>query len=276
MNLSKIAGHGLSITALVMGFLFLVAACEAEPTPTAAPTPTPTVAPTHTPTVAPTPTPTVTPSPTPEPELPLDDLLSRAGEKLAEISTAKFQMIDELESGSKFFGMTLKSVEGEVKSPDSFRMLVAVETSNFGFVEIEMLAVGDRAFMKFSKDAPWARLPLEQVPFNFGGLGITLSELLPAMKNTIIAGRESVGGVQTISIGGDVVSEEMANLITSTDPGHAITLTFWVDEVDYTLRQFRIAGKLFDDDGPETKRLISIMNINVPVDIQLPEIDSES
>ena len=276
MNLSKIAGHWLSITALVMGFLFLVAACEAEPTPTVAPTLTPTAAPTPTPTAAPTPTPTVTPSPTPRLELSLNDLLSKAGGELAEISTARFQMIDELESGSKFFGMTLKSVEGEVKSPDSFRMLVNVETPNFGFVEIEMLAVGDQAFMKFSEDAPWARLPLEQVPFNFGGLGVTLSELLPVMKNPTIGGRESVEGTQTIRLSGDVVSEEMANLITSTDPGHAITLTFWVDEDDYTLRQFRIAGKLFDDDGPETKRLVSIMNINVPVDIQLPETDSES
>lgn len=250
-------------------------ACEAEPTPTVLPTPTPTVAPIPTPTVAPTPTPTVAPTPTPESDLSLSDLLPKAGEKLAEISTAKFQMIDELESGSKFFGMTLKTVDGEVKSPDSFRMLVGVETPNFGFVEIEMLAVGERAFMKFSKDAPWARLPLDQVPFNFGGLGVTLSELLPAMKNPTIAGQEPVGDAQTIRIDGDVVSEEMANLITSTDPGHAIMLSFWIDEVDYTLRQFRIAGKLFDDDGPETKRLISIMDINVPVDIQLPEIDSE-
>ena len=276
MNLSKIVRHGLPIITLVIGFLFLVAACEAEPTPTVAPTSTPTVAPTPTPTVAPTPTPTVAPTPTPELALSLSDLLPTVGEKLTEISTARFQMIDELESGSKFFGMTLKTVEGEVKSPDSFRMVVDVETPNFGFVEIEMLGVGEQAFMKFSEDAPWARLPLDQVPFNFGGLGITLSELLPIMKNATIAGRESVGGTQTIRIDGDVASEEMANLITSADPGHAIVLTFWIDEIDYTLRQFRIAGKLFDDDGPETKRLINIMDINVPVDIQLPEIDSES
>ena len=237
MNLSKIAGHGLSITALVMGFLFLVAACEAEPTPNVAPTSTPTAAPTPTPTVPPTPTPTLVPTPTPEPELALDDLLSRAGGKLSEISTAKFQMIDELESGSKFFGTTLKSVEGKIKSPNSFRMVVDVETPGFGFVEIEMLAVGDQALMKFSKDGPWLPLPLDQVPFNFGGLGVTLSELLPVMKNVAIGGRESAGGTQTIRIDGDVASEEMANLITSADSGHAITLTFWIDEVDYSLRQ---------------------------------------
>ena len=34
-----------------------------------------------------------------------------------------------------------------------------VVAPGFGFVEIEMLAVGDQAYMKFSKDAPWAPLP---------------------------------------------------------------------------------------------------------------------
>ena len=188
------------------------------------------------------------------------------------MTTAKFQMIDELESGSKFFGMTLKSVEGEVKSPDSFRMLVNVETPNFGFVEIQMLAVGDQAFMKFSEDAPWVPLPLDQVPFNFGGLGPALSELLPIMKNASSGSGESIGDSKTVRIDGDVVSEDMSDLITSTDSGHAITLTFWIDEVDHTLRQLRIAGKLFDDDGPETMRLVSIMDVNEHVDIQLPDL----
>ena len=60
------------------------------------------------------------------------------GEKLAAISTAKFQMVDEMETGAKFFGATLKTVEGEVKSPDGARMLVDVEVPAMGFVEIEI------------------------------------------------------------------------------------------------------------------------------------------
>ena len=247
VDLSEIVCRRLSITVLVMGLVFLAAACQSGPADA--------------------------PSPTPEPELSLDDLLSSAGEELAAMSTVKFQMIDEMESGAKFFGTTLKSVEGEVRSPDSVRMLVDVEAPGLGFAEIEILAVGDLAYMKFSKDAPWAPLPPDQVPFNFGGIGVTLSELLPVMKNVAIMSRESVGSAQTIRIDGDVVSEETSDLITSVDSGHAITLTLWIDEVEHTLRQVRIAGQLFDDDAPETRRLLT-MDINVPVDIQLPDISS--
>ena len=218
MSLSRIVRHRLSIAMLVVGLLFLAAACEADP---------------------------VAPTPTPEPELSVSDLLSSAGQKLAALSTAKFHMIDEMESGAKFFGTTLKTLDGEVKSPDGVRMLVDVEAPGLGFVEIEILAVGDLAYMKFSKDAPWLSLPLDQVPFNFGGLGITLSELLPVMKDVAIVGREFVRDAQTIRIDGNVASEEMSNLIKSVDSGHAITLTLWLDEVEHTLRQLRLAGQLF-------------------------------
>ncbi len=149
-----------------------------------------------------------------------------------------------------------------------------VVAPGLGFVEIEIVAVGDLAYMKFSKDAPSLPLPVSQVPFNFGGIGVALSELLPNIKNADITGEESVGGAQTIRIDGDIVSEQMSDLVTSVDTGHAITLTLWIDEVEHTLQQLRIACQLFDDDALETKRLLHITDVDVPVDIQLPDTPS--
>ena len=68
-------------------------------------------------------------------------------------------------------------MEAEVQPPNSFRMVADVVAPGLGFVEIEMIAVGDQAYMKLSKDAPWAPLPLDQVPFNFAGLGTTFARL---------------------------------------------------------------------------------------------------
>ena len=242
MKLSKIIGRRLSIMVLALGLVLSALACGSEPEPHVSA------------------------------ELTVDGLLSSAGEELAAMSSAKFQMVDELDSGAKFFQTTFKSLDGEVKSPDSFRMLVKVEAPGLGFVEIEMMAVGEQAYMKFSKDAPWRPLPLEQVPFNFGGIGVTLSELLPVMQNAAIKGRESIAGDQTIRVDGNVMSESLSNLIASANSGHAVTLSFWFKEVEHTLRQLRIAGRIFNDDGPETKRLLNIAAVNVPVDIQIPDI----
>ncbi len=250
MSLSKAIRNGLLIAVLLTGFVFAATACGGSSASDDADVPTPT------------------------PELSLGELLSTLGENLAGMDTVKFDLVDEHESGSLFFGMALKSLEGEIKSPASFRMVVKVKTAGVAFAEISMLAVGDEAFMKFSEDAPWAPLPLEQVPFNFAGLGLTLSDLLPVVKGTVITGRESIEGDQTIRVDGNVQSEDLSNLITSVDAGHEVTLTFWIDENELNLRRLRIDGQIYDDDGPETSRLLNIMDINVPIDIQLPDVAS--
>ena len=249
MDTSHAARWGLPFTVFLAGVLLLAVACESGSD-------------------------TLSDS-TAEAELSLDEALTRAGANLAALSTATFEMSDETESGARFFGTTLKSLEGEVRSPDGARMLVDVQAPGMGFVEIEIVAVGEQAFMKFSRDGPWIPLPPEQVPFNFGAIGPVLSEVLPAMENTQLVGREPVGDFQTVRIDGDILSQQMSDLITSVDPDHPITLSWWFDETEYVLRQFRIDGRLFNDDGPETSRLLT-MNINVPVDIQLPEAASIS
>lgn len=250
MSLSKTIRNGLLVAILLIGLLSAAIACGGESGSDAAPGPTPT------------------------PELSLDELLSKLGGNLASMETMRFDLVDEHESGAPFFGMTLKSLEGEIKAPASFRMAVKVKTTGVAFVEIGMLAVGDEAFMKFSEDAPWAPLPLDQVPFNFAGLGPTLSDLLPIINDTIIAGRELIEGDQTIRLDGNVQSEDLSDLITTVDAGHRVDLTLWIDEDELNLRRLRISGQIYDDDGPETSRLLNITGIGIQVDIELPDIAS--
>ena len=214
------------------------------------------------------------PAPTPTPALTVDDLLSTAGEKLAAMSTAKFKMVDETESGAKFFETTFKSMEADVKVPDSFRMLVDADAPIFGYVQIEMLAVGDQAYIKLSKDLRWGSLPLESVPFNFAGLGTTLRDLLTTMKDGAIVGTEPVSGDRAIRVEGNIASEDLSTLITSADAGHTLALTLWIDEVERALRQIRIAGQVYDDDAPDTSRLLTIEDIDVPVEIEAPDLSS--
>ncbi len=239
MGAFVIIRRGLAITILALGLLLLAGACG-EPTPT------------------------------PEPELTLDEVIERTSEHLLSFETARFQMIDEMESGTKFFEQTLKSVDGTVQAPDRTDLLVNVESPVLGFVQIGIIAAGDSAMMQFASGAPWNPLPLDQVPFNFSGLGMTLSDILPKIQNIELTGRETVNGIETIRIDGNLVSEDLTNLITSADPGNPIDLTVWVDAEDQSLRQIKIVGNVFNDDGPGTSRLIILSAYDEPVDIQLP------
>ena len=210
------------------------------------------------------------PTPTPEPELTLEEVLERTSDHLLSFETARFQMVDEFESGTKFFEQTLKSVDGKVQAPDRTHLVVDVESPIMGFLEIAIIAVGDTAFMQFASGAPWTPLPIDQVPFNFSGLGMTLSDLLPKIQDIAITGRETVNDIETIRLDGDIMSEDLANLITSADSGHPVELTVWVGAEDQSVRQIKILGNVFDDDGAGTSRLITMSEYDQPVDIQLP------
>lgn len=235
----------LSLAALLIASLLLALACEGEPTPT----------------------PTPVPTPTPR----ADGFIAAVVQNIVAMSTAKFGMIDETETGAKFFGTTFKSMEAEVEAPDSLKMIVEVVAPVFGFVAIEIVKVGDQAFLKLSKDAPWAPLPADQVPFNFAGMGTVFAGLPETITDVELIGKEEVQGAQAYQIKGVIDSEVLQPLITDADPGHPVTLTFWVDEAETVLRQFRLAGQIYDEDAPETTRLLTIENINAPVDIQLPD-----
>ena len=203
----------------------------------------------------------------------LSDVLTSAGVKMAAMQSAKFSMVDEKESGAKFFETTFQSLKAEIESPDSFRMLVDVLSPAFGFVQIEMMGVGDQAFIKFAKDSPWAPIVVEEVPFNFSGLGMTFRDVIHMIRDGdgAITGSESVQGAQSVVVEGTVLSEQLSNLINDVDSGHTIGLTLWIDEDDYSLRQLRLLGRLYDDDGPETSRVVTMDGIDVPVEIELPE-----
>ena len=258
--MSAVLIRRLLAPALITASLLLAAACGEEAAPAPALTPTP----------AATPTPTPAPTPTSR----VEDLLEAVSSSIAKMSSAKFSMVDETETGALFFGTTFKRMEAEVEDLGSVKMQVEVETPNFGFVQIGIIKVGDQAFLRFSDDAPWTPLPPDQVPFEFSGLAVVFSNLPGTVQHAAITGQETVKGARTVVIEVVVDSEALLPLITTADPGHEMTVTLWIDEAGFVLRQLRLVGQIYDDDGPETSRLLTIEDINVPVDIDLPDIVS--
>ncbi len=227
------------------------------------------------------PEPTATPEATPEPTAagPADaaaaqagQFLAAVGQNIAAMSTAKISMVDETESGAPFFGTMLKRMEASIETPDKLHMVVDVEAPGFGFVEIEIVQVGDQAFLKLSKDAPWAPLPPDQVPFDFAGIAKLFESLPAVIQGLSLTGQDVVQGAPAVTVQGLIKSEALSDLITTAEPGHDVTLTLWVDPTQALLRQIRLEGRIYAADAPETSRLITIEDINVPVEIELPDL----
>ena len=199
-------------------------------------------------------------------------MLAAVAQNLSTMSTAKFSMVDETESGAPFFGATLKRMEAVVKAPDSLRMKVDVVAPGFGFVKVEIVQVGDQAFIKLTEEAPWLQLPQDQVPFDFAGIAQLFGSLPGEVEDLTVTGQETVQGAPATVLEGVVQSEALSDLITTAEPGHPVNLTLWIDPEQEVLRQVRLEGQILTLDDPGTSRLITIEDINVPVDIELPDL----
>lgn len=269
-----------------------------EPTATAVPTPTPTPEPTATPTPSPTPAPepiatpapmatdapeaTATPAPaatataTPEPpsDSAVSELLAGLGENLASMLTARLKFVDVEESGAEFLGFSFKSMAVEIEAPSTSRMVVEVDAPFIGTTEIEIVVVEDQAYVKLPPGGSWTTIPVGQLPFNLGGLGGSLAEMLPWVQSAaVIAGQETVMGVETVRVETRVASDDLSAIVPAVELGYDVGLTLWVDIAELQLRQIRIDGQLFGDDAPETQRLLTFEAVNVAVDIQIPDVE---
>ncbi len=201
----------------------------------------------------------------------VDEVLAAVGANVAAMSSAKFGLVDETETGAPFLEMTFKSMEAVVEAPNNFEMLVEVVSPSFGFVKVEIVKVGDQAWRSLSIGVPWSPMPLDELPFDFEGLGVVFADLPANIQNAALTGQEELRGISTVRVEGVVESDVLSPLLTTADPGHDVSLLMWVDATTHELRQVRLAGQIYDDDGPETTRLLTIDDINLPVDIELPD-----
>ena len=204
----------------------------------------------------------------------VSELLAGLGENLASMLTARLKFVDLEESGAKFFGFTFKSMAVEIEAPSTSRMVVEVDAPFIGTTEIEIVVVEDQAYVKLPPGASWTTIPVGQLPFNLGGLGGALAEMIPSAQSAaVIVGTETVMGVETVRVETRVASDDLSAIVPAVELGYDVGLTLWVDIAELQLRQIRIDGQLFGDDDPGTQRLLTFEAVNVAVDIQIPDVE---
>lgn len=214
------------------------------------------------------------PTPDPSVQSELRALLTGVGERMSSVSTARVTLVDVRQTGAKLFDLTFKRLEVEIVAPSDSRMVIEVISPVVGVVPIEIVVVGGQACMKLTPISPWALIPVELLPFDLGGLGAKLRNALPNVQDATISGRESILGIETVRVEGSIASEGMSAFFPSVEPGYVVGLTLWIDETELTLRRIGIYGQLYEADAPDTERIMTIEAINIPIDIQVPDIAS--
>jgi len=216
----------------------------------------------------PSPTPTPTPKPTPDPQV----TLRRAVSLVLEMESAAFTLEHQAGSTILFPGLEMSKASGVVDIPDRIRLRVeAQSTIPRAFVEINVVIIGDQAWMTDFISGQWRQVPLESLPVTFSDLGRTLADIIEAVRDPRLVGSQELEGRDTYRIEGRVQSEDLAALVPGAGEGFEVVLMLWLDQDDGLLRRVLITGQVVPSDIPGAVRLLTLEDINLPVDITVPE-----
>ena len=217
---------------------------------------------------APTPVPLATLAPTPDPR----ETLALAVDNLVELKSAAFTLEHQAGSTTLLPGLVMKKAIGVVDIPDRLRLTVEAEVAvPRTFVEINVITIGQEAYMTDFFSGQWRTVPLETLPVNFLDFGRTLADIVDAVAGPSFSGVEEIEGRPHQRITGTVPSEALAALVPGAAEGLEVELELWLDREAFLLSRVLITGPVLTGDFPETVRLLLIDDFNLPVNITPPE-----
>ena len=240
---------------LMAGLWVLALACVQPPGPTETPVPTS------------TPAPTPTPTPPPDPRA----ILARAAERLSSDTHLEFTLEHPAGSTPLATGLNLVGAEGVASLPDRFRLVLYMEASGT-VLKLDVIVLGERAFMTNLFGGAWEPVPKEQIPFRFDFVTESVASLLAGMDDLTLMADEELEGGPAYVIHGVGPTEALTQLIPGTLPDSTIRVELWVSKADGRLRQVQLTGPLVAGDLPETVRVVRLKSLGDAPEIEAPEV----
>jgi hypothetical protein len=243
---------------LVAGVGALMLACTEWGQPTG---------PTNSPVPTAPPTPTPTPTPPPDPRA----ILARAGNQLAAVPYLEFVLEHPVGSTPLATGLNLAGAEGVARLPDRFRLALEMEASG-AVLKLNVIVVGEQAFMTNLFSGDWESAPREQIPFRFDFVAEAIAGLLDGIEEASLVGETDLDGDAAYHVKGIGPTEALSQLIPGALPDSTIPVELWVDKADGSLRQVRLTGPLVADDLADTVRVVQLKALEEAPEIEAPDM----
>ena len=210
-----------------------------------------------------------TPTPTAELNVDPEAILNQAIGQLNQLSYASF-LLDQPQGTTELLpGLEMSRVYGVVANPDRFRFTVEAQVSGT-YVETDMVVIADQAYMTNFFTGKWEEVGMELLPVNFADLGQTLSAILGSIQSPSLAGTESLGQRPVYLVQGRVDSGDLSRLVPNAAPDFNVMLELWLEQSSGLLLQVVITGKVISTDIADAVRVLSLDDIDVPVEITPP------
>ena len=212
--------------------------------------------------------PTATPAPTPTPVDPKAEL-RRTVDRLLALESVSFVLDQTVGATLLTPGVEMTRAYGSVGIPGRFDVTVEALVGNL-YVELGMASLDGTSYMTNPITGQWAEVPAEAIPINLLTLGSTLAGIVESVAAPELLGETNLEDLHVYHIRGDILSENLKELVPGADPGYSVTLEMWMERENGTLRRATILGQVTDDDVPDALRVLTLDDINQPVTIEPP------
>ena len=212
-----------------------------------------------------------TPTTPPKPDIDVKDALRQAVVELLKLESVAFSL--EHRTGTTILspGLEMSKASGIVDIPDRFRITVEAEAAfPRSFVEISIVTIEDQAYMTDVITGQWREVSPDILPFSFAELGRTLAGIIDALDSPQFVSSERLKGFDTYQLIGQLQSEELAGIVPGAGEGFDVELELWLEQPRNLLRQVLISGKVVPTDLVDTIWVLTLDDINVPVEITAP------
>ena len=208
----------------------------------------------------------------PSPAIESKVLLRQAVDEILRLESAAFTLEHRQGATALIPGfLEMKKVSGLVDIPDRFQLEVQAESLvPRAFVEIKIVVIEGQAYMTDPGTGRWGQVSLESLPFNLSNLGRTLADIIEAVQIPSMPVSEGLRGYDTYHIRGGIMSQALAGLIPGAGDDLDVELDLWLEQSRSLLLQVLITGRVISSDEAGTVRVLTLDDINIPVEISPP------
>ena len=217
-----------------------------------------------------------TPTPVPDPAA----LLAETAANLRTLQSTRFQVSHEV--GSIYlpdFSAKITDIVGTwdadagadlsidaylVSSPDADH-----ETGSY--VQVRAIFTPEEYFATEPISGLWLKQPVQAAPFSVNRLQYLMADLVDAVENPQLAGEETLAGITTYRISGEVPASSMDWLPFNAIADATLRIEIWTDTDQKMMRRLDATGAVGEFDSPGTHRTILLTDIGEPATIVPPE-----
>jgi len=198
-----------------------------------------------------------------------DEVIKKAGPAIQAPKSFHFNLATE--NMHTLPGLWLTKADGDAIKPDKMHGKVTARNNGVTFTS-EIVVDGEKQFWTDPLSGRWAPMPAY---FNVRQLfdpAKGAADILASITNLTSDGSETIDGVASYRIKGQVPPESLRALTPEVNVKTDIPATIWVGAKDFLLRRIRLEGPLIEGEPSNIVRIITITNFDADVKIETPVV----